>query len=710
MEPNTETQTSGLNINIRTRLILGFAALCLILAIAVGTTLWKVSAIDTVNSRVIGLRVPTAFASTGMVNAINSSLASLRGWMLTGNPVFKTQRSAVWADIASLRGEMDVLSSNWTNPANVEKWSNFKAILDEFAVAQQQVEDIAHTADEHPANKILFEEAAPRASVIIGAITAMINAEANLPATPERKALLGMMADVRGSMGLGLANIRAYLLSGDEKFKALFDKFWATNERRFADLSNNAALFTAEQKASFDKLVSARAEFAPLPPQMFEIRGSNKWNMANYLLITEAAPRAGKLLTTLAGEVGEDGARSGGMVRNQKALLANDVAAAAEDSKQLTMLEWILLIGGLIIAAVITFFTARSIVDPVNSMTGAMGRLADGDLEVEVEGSERQDEIGQMAAAVQVFKDNAIEMKRLESERAEAERRAEEEKRASMNAMAKEFEDSVGGVLAAVSDAAGQMEASAQAMSATAEETSSQAVTVASAAEETSVNVQTVASATEELASSISEIGRQVGESSSITGRAVTETERTNQEVNGLAEAAEQIGEVVSLISKIAEQTNLLALNATIEAARAGEAGRGFAVVASEVKNLASQTAKATEDISSQVGSIQSATGQAVQAIQGIGDTISKVDEIASAIAAAVEEQQAATQEIARNVQEAANGTQEVTSNITGVNQAASETGAAAAQVLSLSGDLSSQSSNLGGAVDDFLATVRSAS
>ncbi len=703
-----EEKAAGLAINIRARLILGFSAVCLLLAIAVGTTLWKVSAIDDTNRRVIELRVPTAFASNGMVNAINSSLASLRGWMLTGNPAFKTQRAAVWADIARIRGEMDVLSSNWTNPANVEQWGEFKTVLDEFSIAQQQVEDIAHTVDEHPANKILFEEAAPRASVIIGAITAMINAEAELPATPERKALLGMMADVRGSMGMGLANIRAYLLSGDEKFKTLFEKFWATNERRFADLSDNAGLLSAEQAASFEELAAARGEFAPLPPQMFEIRGSNKWNMANFLLVTEAASRAGKLLTTQAGEVDETGARAGGMVANQKALLANDVSGAAKDSSDLTTIEWILLVGGLLATAVITFFTARAIVDPVNSMTSAMGRLADGDLDVEIEGAERKDEIGKMAAAVQVFKENAIEVKRLEEEQADAARRAEEEKRAGMNAMAEQFESNVGSVLTAVSTAAGQMESSAQAMSVTAEQTNSQAATVASAAEETSVNVQTVASATEELASSISEISRQVGQSSKITSEAVADTERTNQQVKGLAEAAEQIGEVVELISSNAEQTNLLALNATIEAARAGDAGKGFAVVASEVKNLATQTARATDDISSQVASIQGATTDAVNAIQGIGGTIGKVDEISSAIAAAVEEQQAATQEIARNVQQAAAGTQEVTSNITGVNKAASETGEAASEVLSLSGDLSTQSGSLSTAVDKFLATIRS--
>jgi CHASE3 domain sensor protein len=183
----------------------------------------------------------------------------------------------------------------------------------------------------------------------------MIDTEAKLPATPERKALLGMMADVRGTMGMGLANIRAYLLSGDEKFKETFETFWAKNEKRFTDLSSNAYLFSPEQKTAFESLSAARGEFAPLPAQMFAIRGSNKWNMANYLLVTEAAPRAGKLLTILSGARGEDGTRSGGMVDNQKRLLADDANFMAEDTRLLKTIEWFLLAVGLAVAVVITF-------------------------------------------------------------------------------------------------------------------------------------------------------------------------------------------------------------------------------------------------------------------------------------------------------------------------------------------------------------------
>ena len=292
--------------------------------------------------------------------------------------------------------------------------------------------------------------------------------------------------------------------------------------------------------------------------------------------------------------------------------------------------------------------------------------------------------------------------------RAEQER-LQEEKHATMNKMADDFQSSVGGIVETVASASTQMQSTARSMSATAEETSCQSTAVAAAAEQASANVQTVASATEELSSSISEIGRQVSQSSQIAARAVKDAKHTDTQIQGLAEAASKIGEVVSIITDIADQTNLLALNATIEAARAGDAGKGFAVVASEVKNLANQTAKATEEIGAQIGSIQSATEDAVSAIQGIGKTIGEIDEIATTIASAVEEQGAATKEIARNVEQAAVGTEDVTTNIGGVNQAANETGAASSQVLSAAGELSEQAESLRTEVEKFLGDIKAA-
>ena len=362
-----------------------------------------------------------------------------------------------------------------------------------------------------------------------------------------------------------------------------------------------------------------------------------------------------------------------------------------------------------VVVAALATLIGRGISGPIGAMTGSMGRLAEGDLEVHIPAQGQTNEIGEMAQAVQVFKENAIRVKEMEAEQEAAKQRTEEEKRAAMNMMADEFQASVGGVVDTVASAATQMQSTAQSMSSTAEETSRQSTAVAAAAEQASANVQTVASAAEELASSVAEIGRQVTQSSEIAATAVKDARHTDQQIQGLAEAASKIGEVVALITDIADQTNLLALNATIEAARAGDAGKGFAVVASEVKNLANQTAKATDEIGAQIGGIQSATREAVTAIQGIGKTIGAIDEITSTIAAAVEEQGAATQEIARNVEQAAVGTQDVTSNIGGVSQAANETGAGATQVLEAATQLSQESETLRTEVDQFTSKVRAA-
>jgi len=345
---------------------------------------------------------------------------------------------------------------------------------------------------------------------------------------------------------------------------------------------------------------------------------------------------------------------------------------------------------------------------PIGRMTGAMRKLADHDLTVQIEGIGQKDEIGQMAGAVQVFKDNMVRADELAAQQA-AEQRLKDERSQRLDTLTTDFEAKASSLVGILSSAATELNATAQSMSSTAEETNAQSVAVAAASEQASANVQTVASATEELVASIREIGTQVVQSTRIANEAVDEAKRTDTTVQALAANAQKIGDVVRLIQDIASQTNLLALNATIEAARAGEAGKGFAVVASEVKALANQTSRATEEIASQVGSVQEATKGAVEAIDTIRAKIGELSQIATTIASAIEEQGAATQEIARNVQEAARGTQEVTTNITAVKEAATQTGAAAEQVLSSSGQLSKEASQLSREVDDFLAGVKAA-
>ena len=695
------------NLKIAGRLWLGFAIVVAILVGAVSVSIYGVNQIERGTNRIVTIRMPAADNSAQLISNVNASLATLRGWLLTGNENFKKERAGVWADIARVRTDMNEVAKRFTDEKNKQIWAEAKTILDEFAAAQAKAEGIAHTPDELPGLKILNTEAAPRAGVITAEITRMIDEEQKLEATAQRKALLGMMADVRGTMGLALANIRAYLLTGDKQYADGFKTLWDRNEVRFKDLSANQATMTATQREAFNKLSDARVAFAPLPEKMFEIRASRQWNMAQFMLVTEAAPRANKLLDLLQGPVGADGIRKGGMLDGQKELLKGDAADNARETATLLTLEWVLLFAGIALAGAIAFFTARSIVKPVTSMTEAMTELAGGKLDTDVPALDKKDEIGAMAGSVQVFKDNMIKTKQLEEESKQAEIRAAKEKREMMQKMANDFESSVGGIVNAVSSASTELESSAQAMSATAEETSRQAMAVAAASEQASTNVQTVASASEELSSSISEISRQVSQAAKIAGGAVEEANRADGMVQGLAQAAQKIGKVVELITSIADQTNLLALNATIEAARAGDAGKGFAVVAAEVKNLANQTAKATEEIGGQIGGIQGATKDAVGAIQSIGKVIGEINQISSAIAAAVEEQGAATQEIARNVEQAASGTKEVSSNIAGVTQAAGETGQAANQIQQAAKELSSQSESLKSEVGKFLAQIR---
>ncbi len=381
----------------------------------------------------------------------------------------------------------------------------------------------------------------------------------------------------------------------------------------------------------------------------------------------------------------------------------DDVQAIAIRAAVMTTL----LLAGTIIAFI--RFGQDRLLRPMGDLGDAMRRLATGATDVEIRGSDRRDEFGAMAKTVQIFKDNAVEKLRLETEVKAKEKLTQDRWLEAMKKLADSFEGRVAGIVKIVFSSATELQATAQGMAARAEAANHQATAVAGASEQTSANVRAVAAATDELSVSTGEIGRQIAQSRGVTQAAVEEAERTGTQVKNLAEAAHQIGQVVDLINNIASQTNLLALNATIEAARAGEAGRGFAVVASEVKTLANQTAKATEEIGAKIISIQAATGSTVDAIDHIRGTIAEISQIAVAIASAIEEQGAATKEIARNVQQAARGTQQVSTNIAGVTSAASETGTAAGQVLGAASELSEQSEALRAEVNRFLAEIRAA-
>ncbi|TDG29772.1 methyl-accepting chemotaxis protein [Paracraurococcus ruber] len=400
-------------------------------------------------------------------------------------------------------------------------------------------------------------------------------------------------------------------------------------------------------------------------------------------------------------------------MRLAKADIVGAMQAGRAESKALVTRagEWML---GLAVAIVpvgllIAWLVGRGIVRPIGGMAGAMTRLAGGETEVEIPSRDARDEMGRMAAAVEVFRQNALERRRLEAEQEAAAARAAGEKRQAMQDLAGSFEAAVGGVIRDVAAAAARMRDAADGMRGAAQSAAGNAADAADTVSQSEAKIQMIAAATEELTASITEIAQRVARVAQITAEAVTAAETTNGTVDGLSQSAQRIGQVVRLIGDIAGQTNLLALNATIEAARAGEAGKGFAVVASEVKALAAQTAKATEEIGGFIAEMQGNTGEAVGAVRTIGETIGQLSLIASEVAAAVEEQNAAMREIAGNVAQTASGMQAVNSRVREIAQATQGVGGAAGEVLGAADAVSGQTRGLQGEVQRFLAEVRAA-
>ncbi|MCQ4162408.1 methyl-accepting chemotaxis protein [Roseomonas sp. GC11] len=662
-------------MRIRTSLFLGFGLLILI---AVGMAVLGLRQMDTVQDQVVD-QLDIDEQATRVLNA-SRTLETLRR---AEQRFYLDQAESSLQELTTAQRELNdlfgAISGNSRNEARAAIYRELRGL----SGAQEQVFIRLRGAIE----KYL----AARAQLFTGgdALTAATTRLVESLAPLQRPELTQAGWQVNSAMQLlRIANWR-FMATGDANGPATF----RTNaERAVASL------------AGLERLAPASL------PTLQPVRQAMEAYISNFQVYSESRLQADEIYTRELRPARRDMQRrladaQAGLLRDRDASAA--MIRAALDAA--TLLLTIAAAASLVLGVVLALLIAGAIASPLTAMTAAMKRLASGDKAVEIPGRGQSNEIGAMAGAVEVFRQNALEVDRLAQEQEEAKRRAERQQEEARRRLADEFERKVGEMVSQLAAGATQLESTARSMSGIAGHANQRAGAVSSAAQEADHSVQTVAAAAEELSSSIAEISRQVTESAANTRRAVEAAQRTDTIVRALSASADKVGDVVQLIANIAGQTNLLALNATIEAARAGDAGKGFAVVASEVKNLASETAKATTEISSQIEQIQAATRDAVTAIQSINLTIDTVSTVAGNIAAAVEEQGSATGEIAQNVQQTARATAEVSRNISGVSEAVQQTGAASTQVLGAAGGISRQSEQLSAAVKEFLRSVRAA-
>ncbi len=591
--------------SLRAKLATSFGVIFLILVLATGSNLYYVNQVNEVQDRVIKLRFETVKAGKDINNGINSSLAALRGYIiLGGEPAkgaeMKKQRAAAWLLIANSLATFNAVSVNWTVPKNVETFAKLKKVLVEFEEAQEQVEEVAQHKSNIASYQVLLTEAAPRAAKILSALTGIIDIEEQQDASKERKAMLIQLANSRGSFAIGLANIRAYLLSGDMKFKQLFEQKWQANEKAYELIEQNfSSLLSPEQQTHWQDYKQYRQEFSTIPDEMFDLRIADDWNQANYILGTQAAPKAALAVAYLKE-----------MQTSQNALLQSDEEALQSSSAMQVSILLIGALSSLLISILVAIWFSNDLISRLTPVLRKAIEISKNNLSTPELVIKGRDEIAVLTDAVNQMNRALIDTLSTTAD--------------SMQGVSSEA-NNIYIANTKMSKTIGQQNEQISLIAAAIEELSASSLEVSNSSQ------QTAQSAASSLANA-EQGGELVNNSLQQMNEISVAFNQSAESISSLSEQSAKVEGILGVIRGIAEQTNLLALNAAIEAARAGESGRGFAVVADEVRQLASRTTEATTEIETAIDKMRIDANIAVKSIDAGRDKVQHGKEISNQV------------------------------------------------------------------------------